>query len=66
MKFGKALKKVGLWVPVPMGNKNKTFSGGTEGNGGNGGNGDGGMRKWGSPPDKVWWPPVLLIFYLSI
>ena len=47
MKFGKALKKVGLWVPVPMGNKNKTFSGGTEGNGGNGGNGDGGMRKWG-------------------
>ena len=22
-----------------------------------------GMGKWGSPPEKVWWPPVLLIFY---
>ena len=34
---------VGLWVPVngrPMGNKNKTFSGGTEGNG------DGGTGGW--------------------
>ena len=52
---------VGLWVPVngrPMGNKNKTFSGGTEGNG------EGEMGKWGSPPEKVRWPPVLLIFYL--
>ena len=25
-----------------------------------------GMGKWGSPPEKVWWPPVLLIFYLFI
>ena len=22
------------------------------------------MGKWGSPPEKVWWPLVLLIFYL--
>ena len=49
---------VGLWVPVngqPMGNNKKTFSGGTEGQG------DGKMG--GVPPEKVWWPPVLLIFY---
>ena len=44
---------VGLWVII------KTFSGGTEGNGGNG---EVGMGKWESPPEKVWWPPVLLIF----
>ena len=24
------------------------------------------MGKWGSPPEKVWWPPVLLIFYSFI
>ena len=23
-----------------------------------------GMGKWGSPPEIIWWPPVLLIFYL--
>ena len=40
-----------------MGNKNKIFSGETEGNG------EWGMEKWESPPEKVWWPPVLLIFY---
>ena len=65
MKFGKALSMVGLWVPVngrPMGNNNKTFSGGTEGNGG----WEVGIGKWGSPPEKVWWPPVLLIFYSFI
>ena len=22
------------------------------------------MGKWESPPEKVWWPPGLLIFYL--
>ena len=52
---------VGLWVPVngrPMGNKNKNISGGTEGNGG--------MGKRGSPPEKVWWPPVLLIFIIRV
>ena len=43
-------------------NKQKTFSGGT---GGEWGMGSGqGMGKWGGPPEKVWWPPVLLIFYL--
>ena len=45
-----------------MGNKNKTFSGGTEGNGGSW-EGDG---KMGSPPEKVWWPPVLLIFLFDM
>ena len=59
---------IGLWVPVngrPMGNKNKTFSGGNEGKWG-GGEWEVGMGKWGSPPEKVGWPPVLFIFYLSI
>ena len=53
---------VGLWVPVnerPMVNNKKTFSGGTEGNGE-----WVGMGKWGSPPEKVWWPPALLIFII--
>ena len=35
--------------------------------GGTGGKwGDVGMGKWGSPPEKVWWLPVLLIFYSFI
>ena len=34
-----------------------------EGPGGWGGTGNGdGLGKWGIPPQKVWWPPVLLIF----
>ena len=34
-----------------------------EGPGGWGGTGNGdGLGKWGVPPQKVWWPPVLLIF----
>ena len=45
-----------------MGNKNKPFSGETEGNG------EWGMGKenWKSSPEKVWWPPVWLIFYSFI
>ena len=28
--------------------------------------GNGGMGEWRSPPERVWWPPVLLIFYLIV
>ena len=52
-----------------MGNKNKPFSGETERNGEWGmGNGEWGMGKENgkSSPEKVWWPPVWLIFYSFI
>ena len=46
----------GLWVI-----RIKPSQEGLRGNGGEMGGRDG---KMGSPPEKVWWPPVLLIFYL--
>ena len=44
----------GLWVI-----RIKPSQEGLRGNGG----WEVGMGKWGSPPEKVWWLPVLLIFY---
>jgi len=40
-----------------MGNNKKPSQEGLRGERGD-------LGKWGSPPEKFWWPPVLLIFYL--